>query len=168
MFVPRVSVGLLPNRPVPVPKEGALVVVVPKPAGLLPNRFCKNKKPDHTINLIIGGGGLLKYSTRSHSLLSLSFLTSHLCTHIPKASVGLSKEPSPRAKAAGRAGVGWVSEQTSSLRGSRGPKQTLITESNRTVHRLSTTNISYESASFAPCPYHAAGIGLAHGVGATK
>lgn len=44
VFGPKVSVGLLPNRPVPVPKEGALVVVVPKPAGLLPNRFCKNKK----------------------------------------------------------------------------------------------------------------------------
>lgn len=44
MFVPKVSVGLLPNRPVPVPKEGALVVVVPNPAGLLPNRFCKKKK----------------------------------------------------------------------------------------------------------------------------
>lgn len=43
MFVPRVSVGLFANRPVPVPKEGALVVVVPKPAGLLPKRFCEKK-----------------------------------------------------------------------------------------------------------------------------
>lgn len=39
MLVPKVRVGLLPNRPVPVPKEGALVVVVPKPAGLFPNKF---------------------------------------------------------------------------------------------------------------------------------
>ena len=37
--VPRVRAGLFPNRPVPVPKEEALVVVVPKPAVLLPNRF---------------------------------------------------------------------------------------------------------------------------------
>lgn len=43
VLVPRVSVGLFPNRPVPVPKDGALVVVVPNPAGLLPNRFCITK-----------------------------------------------------------------------------------------------------------------------------
>lgn len=44
VLVPRVSVGLFANRPVPVPKEGALVVVVvPNPAGLLPKRFCEIK-----------------------------------------------------------------------------------------------------------------------------
>lgn len=43
MLAPRVSVGLFANRPVPVPKEGALVVVVPNPAGLLPKRFCEIK-----------------------------------------------------------------------------------------------------------------------------
>lgn len=39
---PKVSAGLLPNRPVPVPKDGALVVVVPKPAVLFPNKFCNH------------------------------------------------------------------------------------------------------------------------------
>jgi len=43
VFAPRVSVGLFANRPVPVPKEGVLVVVVPNPAGLLPKRFCEIK-----------------------------------------------------------------------------------------------------------------------------
>lgn len=37
--VPRVRVGLFPKRPV-VPKDGALVVVVPNPAVLLPNKLC--------------------------------------------------------------------------------------------------------------------------------
>ena len=39
-MVPKVRVGLLPKSPLPVvvPNEGALVVVVPNPAGLLPNR----------------------------------------------------------------------------------------------------------------------------------
>lgn len=49
VLVPRVSVGLFANRPVPVPKEGALVVVVPNPAGLLPKRFCEIKtKVNHS------------------------------------------------------------------------------------------------------------------------
>ena len=52
MLVPRVRAGLLPNRPVPVPKEGALVVVVPKPAGLFPNRFYNNKRVDFTISTV--------------------------------------------------------------------------------------------------------------------
>lgn len=56
-LVPRGSVGLFPNRPVAVPKEGALVVVVPNPPGLLPKRFCITKetvvKPEKTfVNMI--------------------------------------------------------------------------------------------------------------------
>lgn len=39
---PKVSAGLLPNSPVPVPNDGALVVVVPNPAVLFPNKFCNN------------------------------------------------------------------------------------------------------------------------------
>lgn len=35
--VPSVSAGLVPKIPVPVPKDGALVVVVPKPPALFPN-----------------------------------------------------------------------------------------------------------------------------------
>lgn len=43
---PSVRAGLLPKSPVPVPKDGAaLVVVVPNPAALLPNRLCC-KRPD--------------------------------------------------------------------------------------------------------------------------
>lgn len=38
--VPSVRVGLFPKRPVVVPKDGALVVVVPNPAVLLPNKLC--------------------------------------------------------------------------------------------------------------------------------
>lgn len=41
---PKVRAGLLPNSPVPVPKDGALVVVVPKPAVLFPNKFCNNRR----------------------------------------------------------------------------------------------------------------------------
>lgn len=41
---PKVRAGLLPNSPVPVPKDGALVVVVPKPAVLFPNKFCNYKR----------------------------------------------------------------------------------------------------------------------------
>lgn len=36
--VPSVRAGLLPNSP--VPKDGALVVVVPNPAVLFPNKLC--------------------------------------------------------------------------------------------------------------------------------
>lgn len=39
---PNVRAGLLPNSPVPLPKDGVLVVVVPKPAVLFPNKFCNN------------------------------------------------------------------------------------------------------------------------------
>ena len=40
--VPSVRAGLLPKSPVPVPKDGALVVVVPNPVVLLPNKLgCK-------------------------------------------------------------------------------------------------------------------------------
>lgn len=47
---PKVRAGLLPNSPVPVPKDGALVVVVPKPAVLFPNKFCnKRRRTDITI-----------------------------------------------------------------------------------------------------------------------
>lgn len=38
--VPSVRVGLLPKSPVPVPKDGALVVAVPNPAALFPNKLC--------------------------------------------------------------------------------------------------------------------------------
>lgn len=41
---PKVRAGLLPNSPVPVPKDGVLVVVVPKPAVLFPNKFCNNRR----------------------------------------------------------------------------------------------------------------------------
>lgn len=39
-MVPKVRVGFLPNSPLPVvvPNEAAPVVVVPNPAGVLPNR----------------------------------------------------------------------------------------------------------------------------------
>lgn len=45
VLVPKVRVGLLPKSPPPVvvPNEGALVVVVPNPAGLLPNRVWKEE-----------------------------------------------------------------------------------------------------------------------------
>lgn len=66
--------------------------------------------------------------------LSLRFSTNHLCTHIPKASVGLPEESGAGAEASGRTGVGRVSKQTPGLRGSRVPKQTLIAENYRTVH----------------------------------
>lgn len=42
--VPSVRAGLLPNSPVPVPKDGALVVVVPNPAVLLPNKLCCKRR----------------------------------------------------------------------------------------------------------------------------
>lgn len=37
---PSVRVGLFPKRLVVGPKDGALVVVVPNPAVLLPNKLC--------------------------------------------------------------------------------------------------------------------------------
>lgn len=49
--VPRVRVGLLPNSPVPVPKDGALVVVVPNPAVLL-NKLCCNRQTQRNIKMM--------------------------------------------------------------------------------------------------------------------
>lgn len=71
----------------------------------------------------------------THTDKSLKFSTSHLCTHIPKASVGLPKEPGGRAEARGRAGVGRVSKQTSGLGGSSVREQTLITKNKKTALR---------------------------------
>lgn len=39
LLLVRVSVGLFPNKLEPEPKVGALVVVVPNPGVLLPNKF---------------------------------------------------------------------------------------------------------------------------------
>lgn len=40
----KVSMGLFPDRLVLVPKEGALMVVVPNPDGLLTTSFCEHRK----------------------------------------------------------------------------------------------------------------------------
>lgn len=49
--VPSARAGLLPNSPVPVPKDGALVVVVPNPAVLLPNKLCCYRRKAHRVTL---------------------------------------------------------------------------------------------------------------------
>lgn len=69
--VPRVRAGLLPNSP--VPKDGALVVVVPNPAVLFPNKLGCLNPPSSKINPSIYNMVINKrFFTRSISGRSVS------------------------------------------------------------------------------------------------